>query len=105
MNRVISLPRMFSVLGVVAFCVLGFTGCGHYQLGTESKLSFRTLYIEPIENQTMLPQAHAVVSTQLRETFARDGRVTLVNAAADADATLKVTLNDYHRDVAAVRED
>lgn len=53
----------------------------------------------------MLPQASALVSTQLREAFLRDGRVTLVNSPEAADATLSVVINDYHRDVAAVRED
>lgn len=80
------------------------TGCSHYQLGTEGKLVFRTLYVEPVANKTLLPQAQALLSTQLRERFARDGRVALVNSPADADATLKVIINDYHREVATVRE-
>jgi hypothetical protein len=79
-------------------------GCSHYQLGTDAKLSFRTLYVAPVENQTHLPQARELVSTQLREAFAHDPRVTLVNSPEAADATLTVVLNDYHRDVATVRE-
>ena len=43
------------------------------------------------------------VSTALRDEFLRDGRVTLVNSSAEADATLTLTLSDYHRDVATVR--
>jgi hypothetical protein len=87
------------------FAVVGLTSaCSHYHLGTEAKLNFRTVYIEPVANRTHLPQAQAIVSTQLRETFARDGRVELVSSAAAADATLTVVIDDYHRDVAAVRE-
>src|SRR4051812_26905059 len=86
------------VLGVGA-------GCSHYQLGTDAKLAFTTLYIEPIANKTLLPQAQALMSTQLRERFARDGRVTLVNSPQGADATLTVSINDYHRNPATVRED
>ena len=80
------------------------TGCSHYHLGTDSKLSFRTLYLEPVENKSLLPQSRAIVTTQLRETFARDGRISLVNSPAEADATLKVVISDYHRDIATVRE-
>ena len=55
-------------------------------------------------SETLLPQAREIVSTQLREAFARDGRVSLVNSAEAADATLRVTLRDYRRDVASVTE-
>lgn len=82
------------------------TGCSHYQLGTgaSGKLAFHTLYLEPVENKTLLPQARALISTQVREAFARDGRVTLVNAPEAADATLAVTITSYRRDVLTVRE-
>ncbi len=87
-------------LAFALFCA----GCSHYQLGTDAKLAFRTLYLEPVENKTLLPQARALLSTQLRETFARDGRVTLVNSPDTADATLAVTITAYRRDVLTVRE-
>jgi hypothetical protein len=95
--------RFCSVLCLLA-SVLWLGGCSHYQLGTGGKLTFRTLYVAPVANKTLLPQAQALLSTQLRETFARDGRVSLVNSPDAADATLTVVINDYHRDVAAVRE-
>ncbi len=87
--------------GLALLWLLG--GCAHYGLGTDGKLTFQTLYVEPIANKTVLPQAHAVVSSALREEFLRNGRVTLVNSAAEADATVSVTLVDYHREVATVR--
>jgi len=87
-------------------CLLpGLAGCSHYQLGTEGKPGFTTLFVEPVTNKTLLPQAQTIVSTQLRQAFITDARVTLVNSAAEADATLSVTINDYHRDVTAARED
>jgi hypothetical protein len=82
-----------------------FAGCTHYQLGTEGKLSFHSLYIAPVENKARLPQAVAVVSTQLREAFIHDGRVTVVDSPADADATLTVSLSNYNRDVTSARPD
>jgi len=83
-----------------------WTSCSHYQLGTGSveKLSFNTLYVAPVENKTLLPEARALLSTQLRETFARDGRVALADSPEAADATLTVVITDYHRDVTSVRE-
>jgi len=88
-------------LVILALCA---SGCSHYQLGTDAKLTFHTLYLAPVENKTHLPQARELVSTQIREAFAHDARITLVNAPESADATLTVILNDYHRDVATVRE-
>jgi len=92
-----------------AYCllllVLGLTGCSHYQLGTEGKLAFSTLFVEPVANKTLLPQAETITSTQLREAFNLDDRVKLVNSPAEADATLSVTIIDYHREMTAARED
>ena len=89
---------------VSVLCLLLLTGCAHYQLGTGTEPSFHTLFVAPVANKTLLPQSQPLVSTRLRETFARDARVTVVNSAAGADATLTVVINDYHRDIAAVRE-
>lgn len=81
------------------------TGCAHYQLGTEAKLSFHTLYLAPVGNKAKLPQAVAVVTTQLRQAFIADGRVTIVNSPDQADATLTVSLTDYGRAVTSARPD
>ncbi len=92
----------------LALCLSAFVwsslGCAHYRLGSGGVPSFRTLYVEPVANKTMLPQAREIVTTRLREAFVRDGRVALANSASEAEATLVVTIADYHRDVAAVRE-
>ena len=92
----------------LALCLSAFMGsslgCAHYRLGSGGVPSFRTLYVEPVANKTMLPHAREIVTTRLREAFARDGRVALANSASEAEATLVVTIADYHRDVAAVRE-
>ena len=100
-----SVPRPLAaalcLLSVVLF--LG-TGCAHYQLGTGAQLAFHSLYLEPVANKTLLPQARALLTTQLREAFVRDARVTLVNSPDSADATLAVTITDYRRDIQTVRE-
>lgn len=89
---------------LVALATFG-GGCAHYQLGTDSAPSFRTLYVEPVANRTQLPQSQPLVSGRLREAFARDGRVALANSPANAEATLTVVITEYRRDIAAVRED
>ncbi len=95
--------------GLIFSCLFALgllaSGCAHYQLGTGSKLTFQRLYVAPVANDTALPQAVALVSTQIRESLLRDGRVTLVSAEADADATLVITLTNYGREVATVRPD
>jgi len=77
-------------------------GCSHYQLGTGGTLTFQRLYIAPVANETELPQAVALVSTQIRESLLRDGRVILVASPDDAEAVLTVTLTQYAREVATV---
>jgi len=88
----------------ITFALL-VAACTHYQLGTDGKLAFATLYVEPVENKALLPQASALVSTQLRESLLRDSRVTLVNDPAQADAVLHVTLTNYSRAQTAARSD
>ncbi len=96
---------MVARLVLLLFSCLGlFSSCANYQLGTGTPATFRTIYIEPVANKTLLPQSQPLLSTHLREAFARDGRTTLVNSASGADATLTVVVTDFHRDVAAVRE-
>jgi hypothetical protein len=95
-------------LPVLAWCALSLamlaTGCANYRLGTGTTPAFRTLHVEPVANRTLLPQAQAVVSTHLRENFARDARASLVNSAGAAEAVLTVVITGYRREVAAVRE-
>ena len=79
--------------------------CSHYQLGTGSKLTFKTLYIAPVENTAGIPQASALFSAHLRDAFIRDGRVAIVNSPAHADATLTLNLVNYTRNMTTARGD
>ena len=100
MSRLFALRLLPFALGLILAA-----GCSHYELGTGAKLGFSTVYIEPVAIQAQIPQAREIISTQLREAFSRDGRVTLVNSAEEADVTLRVVLTDYRRDQASARED
>ena len=77
-------------------------GCANYRLGTGANLPVRTLYVETVENASGVPQAVVLFTNQLREALLRDGRVRLVDSAADADAALFVKLTRYGREVATV---
>ncbi len=79
-------------------------GCAHYRLGTGTQPGFRSVFIEPVANKILVPQAQALLSTRLREAFLRDARLHPVNSAAGADATLTVTITDYRREIAAARD-
>lgn len=81
------------------------SSCSNYQLGTGTKLKFSTLFIAPVLSKAVIPQAQVVVTTQLREAFIRDGRVTLVDSAEAADAVLRVSLIGYDRTAAVSRAD
>lgn len=91
--------RFLSVLAIIPF----FTGCSSYQLGTASNLTFATLYVAPVKMVALVPQAEPIISTQLRTVFLHDGRLTLENSTAVADATLSVIVRDYYREVGTVR--
>ncbi len=102
--RPLHLSRLLIAAVAPAAVLLFSGGCAHYQLGTGSAPAFRTLHLEPVANQTLLPQSQPILSTRLREAFLRDARITLVNSAAGADATLTVVISDYRREIATVRE-
>jgi outer membrane lipopolysaccharide assembly protein LptE/RlpB len=92
-----------AVLLLVAGLML--PGCTHYRLGTGGALAFHSLYVAPVTSETLLPQSRALVGTQLREAFLRDGRVALANSAETADATLHVSLKTYNREATVARTD
>ena len=85
--------------------VCGLTGCAHYHLGTGTPLKFSHLYVAPVTSEALIPQAQPLVTTQLREAFLKDGRVSLADSPAEADAVLHLTLTGYQRDVAVSRPD
>jgi hypothetical protein len=93
-----TLPRL-ARFGVLALGVLSLVACANYHLGTGAKVKFTRVFIAPVTSEALIPQAQVLVTTQLREAFLKDGRVGLADSLDDADATLKVTLVGYQRDV------
>lgn len=100
--------RLFARLPVLLLAIpflAGLVGCAHYQLGTGSKLPFSTIYIAPVSSEVLLPQSQALITSQLRDAFVRDGRVALADSPDSADVVLRITLGGYNREVAVVRPD
>lgn len=98
------MTRLTSIFCLV-FAVIGLAGCAHYHLGTGTAPQFSRLYIAPITSETLIPQAQALITTQLREAFLKDGRVSLAESPEAADAVLRITLTGYQREVAVSRPD
>jgi hypothetical protein len=91
--------------GIAGLFLMAATSCSNYQLGTGTKVKFSTLFIAPVTAKTVIPQAQVVITTQLREAFIKDARVTLVDSPESADAVLHITLIGYDRTVAVSRAD
>ncbi|MEI6862249.1 MAG: LPS assembly lipoprotein LptE [Verrucomicrobiota bacterium] len=95
------MPRLrLARLLLPLLCSLVFAagGCAHYHLGTGTAPAFTSLYLAPVQNRAGVSQATAIISTQLREAFLRDGRIALATSPAQADAVLTVTLISYGRE-------
>ncbi len=73
-------------------------GCSHYQLGTSSNRDYESIFIAPVQTDSLLPQATALLSSQIREAFIRDGRLRVTNTPDDADAVLTIRLIAYRRE-------
>ena len=83
------------------FMAVFFSSCNSYQFGNPAELAFESIYIQPVTNDSFAPQAQAILSTQIRDAFIRDGRTKLVTSRESADAVLLVNLVDYKRRAAA----
>ena len=91
-----------SMIAVLALFTSAFiSGCNSYQLGNPVELPFESIYIKPVSNDSFAPQAQALLSTQIRDAFIRDGRTKLVTSREAAEAVLLITLTEYNRRTAA----
>lgn len=93
--------RALGCASCLLLIVLHLSGCYHW--GSPGELPFATLYIAPVENDTYIPQAQSLVSSQLRKQFLREGRILLDNKD-QADAILYTTLTTYTTSTAATQE-
>lgn len=94
------MKTIFSSFALLSFLLL--VGC--YHLGNPSELSFHRIYIAPVENKTYIPQAQAIITSQLRQQLLRDGRI-LVSDLEDAQVILSVCLTNYKNTIVATQEE
>lgn len=87
---------VFALTGAVATLLLVAAGCANYELGAGTRLPFESIYVAPVVNRSMAPQAQAVLTDQVVDRLRRDARVRVTDAAG-AQAQLTVTLVDYRR--------
>ena len=91
------MPR-FVVLALSFVALLFTAACSHYRLGTGVQRDYESIFVTPVDTNAVLPQAAAILTTQIREAFLRDGRLRVVNTPDEADAILTVKLGHLHRD-------
>jgi hypothetical protein len=76
---------------------LFLAACASYHAGTpENDLKGSSIYVAPAKNDSLAPQAQALVTDAVVKAILTDGSLT-VTRAADADLTLEITLVDYDR--------
>lgn len=89
------LRRLLSASAAALF--LFTSACSHYRLGTGSTRDYESIFIAPVDTNAAMPQSTAILTTQIRETFIRDGRLRVVNTPDEADAVLTVKLGKLDR--------
>lgn len=89
--------RRLAALALVVFAIFG-AACAHYRLGTGVQRDYESIFIAAVDTNAVIPQSAAVLSTQIREAFIRDGRLRVVNTPEEADAVLTIKLERLHRD-------
>ena len=78
----------FGYLALTVISVL--TGCAAYHLGSGAYIPFEKIYVHPASNESFAPQSQALITTNIRKTLLRDGRVKLVSSEEFADVILYI---------------
>ena len=91
------MPRPFA-FAFSLFALFFATACSHYRLGTGVQRDYESIFVAPVDTNAALPQAAAILTTQIREAFLRDGRLRVVNTPDEADAILTVKVDRLRRD-------
>lgn len=98
-------PTLLCSIFSLTLAALLLIGCQTYRLGSPTQIAFDSLYIEPVHNSSFAPQAQQVLSTQVRKSIIRDGRVSLASNPNQAAARLEIELTDYQRNSSAYTHD
>ena len=88
--KILTLP-LFSLI----LLILG--ACAHYTNVTEESLPFKTIYIDPANNNSFAPNVQVLFDAQIRQKILESGRIQIVQDLAEADCQLFVRLENYSR--------
>jgi len=91
------------LLTPLLLAVLLIGGCSHYQLGQPGELPFKTVFVPPVKNTSFAPQVQAMLTQQIITSLQEQEAIKIVSSPK-ADATLKVTVVDFDRNVAATQD-
>ncbi len=95
--------KILSILYCTILCSL--CGCLHYTKGTNTKLSFRRIYIYPVKNDSYAHHITDTLSDQIREKIISCPQLKLVNFPNEADACLEVKITDFDQTTATIMPD
>jgi hypothetical protein len=82
--------------------LLSGPGCASYRLGNSEQLPFASVHVEPVVVQALVPQAQAILTSAIQRELDNDSRLVR-RPAGEAEATLRVRVVGYRRDIAATR--
>jgi hypothetical protein len=85
--------------GVVAAVFL-LSGCAGYNLGDGGELPFNSVYVSPPVNNSLAPQAAALLGASIINDLERSGRLSIAPEGV-AGARLAVTITDLAREISA----
>ena len=80
-----------------SFILLILGACAHYTNVTEESLPFKTIYIDPVNNNSFAPNVQVLFDAQIRQKILESGRIQIVQDLAQADCQLFVRLENYSR--------
>ncbi|MDR1433169.1 MAG: LPS assembly lipoprotein LptE [Puniceicoccales bacterium] len=76
------------------------SGCMHYARGSGSHLAFARIYVAPVRNDSLAPQAQALLTKQVRRKLADEPNLEIA-AEPESAAILEITIVKFEQTVAS----
>jgi hypothetical protein len=92
-----------TLLGAFILLIL-VAGCVHYSVGSGTSLTFNSIYVAPVKNDSFAPQAQALLGKQIRKKL--DSQPNLeIAMTSDNAAVLEITIVNFEQSPATMRSD
>lgn len=92
--------KSLNLITALLLTTLATVGCAHYQAGDGNKLTFSTVAIAPVVNESFAPQARTYLNESLMSEFGLGGELTIL-PEDQAETILHVRLKNYSKNIAA----